>query len=115
MGCRFRFHKFVVKNIEGLFTKLDLSEKFINRKPISINSVWALLPEDLCKNCEDNIKMMPKLRTYIKSKNDFEVEPYIMSFMSRQSRSYLAQLKNGDGQINAVEEELCLICNNDTV
>ncbi len=46
-------------------TKLDLSEKFINRQPVSINSVWVLLHEYFCNNWEDNIKMMPKLRTYI--------------------------------------------------
>ncbi len=68
--------------------------------------------------------MMPKLRTYIKFKNVFEGEPYVLSFMSRQHRSYLAQLRNGilplqlvvGRWINkAVEELLCLICNNGTV
>ncbi len=39
--------------------------------------------------------MMPKLRTYIKFKKFFEVEPNVLSFMSRQHRSYLAQLRNG--------------------
>ncbi len=39
--------------------------------------------------------MMAKLITYIKFKKVFEVEPYILSFMSRQCRSYLAQLRNG--------------------
>ncbi len=53
------------KDIEGLFTKLDLSEKFINRQPVYINSVWALLLKEFCRNWEDNVKMMPKLRTYI--------------------------------------------------
>ncbi len=90
-----RFHKFLVKNIEDLFTKLDLPAKFINQQPVSINSVWALLHEDFCKNWEDNIKIMPNLRTYIKFKNVFEIEPYVLSFMSRQHRSYLAQLRNG--------------------
>ncbi len=101
------------KNIEGLFAKLDLSEKFINWQPVSINSVWALLHEDFCKNWEDNIKMMPKLRTYIKFKNVFEVEPYDLSFMSRQYRSYLAELRNGilllqlevDGQIKLLKND----------
>ncbi len=64
--------------------------------------------------------MMPKLRTYIKFKNVFEV----LSLKSRQHRSYLAQLRNGilplqlvvGRWINkAVEERLCLICNNGTV
>ncbi len=82
------------KHIESLFTKLDLSAKFINWQPVSINSVWAFLHEDLCKKLEDNIKMMPKLRTYIKFKKVFEVEPYVLSFMSRQRRSYLVQFRN---------------------
>ncbi len=41
------------------------------------------------------IKMMPKLRTYIKFKKVFEFEPYVLSFMSIQRRSYLAELRNG--------------------
>ncbi len=107
-----------------MFTKLDSSEKFINRQPVSINSVWASLHEDFCKKWKDNIKMIPKLRTYIKFKNVFEVEPCVLSFMSRQRRSYLAQLRNGiltlqlevGRWINkAVEGRLCLICNNGTV
>ncbi len=112
------------KYIESLFTKIDLSEKFINRQPVSINSVWALLYEDFCKNWEHNIKMMPTLWTYIKFQKVFEVEPYVLSFMRRQRRSYLAHLRNGilplqlevGRWINkAVEEQLCLICNNGTV
>ncbi len=68
--------------------------------------------------------MMPKLRTYIKFKIVFEVEPYVLSFMSRQSRSYLPQLRNGilplqlevGRWINkTAEESFCLICNNGTV
>ncbi len=78
-----------------MFTKLDLSEKFINWQLVSINSVWPLLHEDFCKNWEDNIKMMSKLRTYIKFKKVFEVEPYVLSFMGRKRRSYLAQLRTG--------------------
>ncbi len=67
---------------------------------------------------------MPILRTYIIFRKVFEVEPYVLSFMSRQRRSYLAQLRNGilalqlevGRWINkAVEEWLCLICNNGTV
>ncbi len=106
MGCRFRFHKFLVKQYRKFVAKLDFSEKFINRQPV-------LLYADFCKNWEDNIKMMPKLRTHIKFKNVFEVGPYVLSFMSRQRRSYLAQLGNGilllplevDKWINKVVEE----------
>ncbi len=68
--------------------------------------------------------MMPRLRTHIKFKNVFELEPYVLSLLSRQRRSYLAQLRNdilplhlkvGRWINKAVEERLCLICNNGTV
>ncbi len=53
-----------LKDIECLFTKLDLSEKIIHQQPVSINRVWALLHANLCRNWENNIKMMPKSRGY---------------------------------------------------
>ncbi len=68
--------------------------------------------------------MMPKLRTYIKLMKVFEVERYVLLFMSRQRRSYLAQLRNsilplqlefGRWINKAIEERLCLICNNGTL
>ncbi len=68
--------------------------------------------------------MMPKLRTYIKFKKVFEVETYVLSFMSRKCRSYLTQLRNsilplqlevGRWKNKVVEEQHCLICNNGTV
>ncbi len=86
--------------------------------------MWASLYEDFCQNWADNIKMIPKLRTYTKFKNVFEVEPFVLSFMSRQCRSYFALLRNGilplqlevGRWINKpVEEGLSSICNNGTV
>ncbi len=68
--------------------------------------------------------MMPKLRTYIKFKNVFEVEPYVLSFMSRERRLYLAQLRNGILPLQLevgrwtnkpVEERIYLICHNGTI
>ncbi len=38
---------------------------------------------------------MHKLRIYVKFKKYFEVEPYILSFMNRKRRSYLAQFRSG--------------------
>jgi len=109
------------KDMESLFSKLDLSDKFLNRQLISINSVWALLHEHFCKNWKEKVNNMPKLRTYTKFKNVYEIEPYVLSFMSRQRRSYLAQLRTGILPLQLevgrwtnkpVEERLCLICNN---
>ncbi len=37
----------------------------------------------------------PKLCTYVKFKTCFKIEDHVMSFMSHQQRSYLAQLSSG--------------------
>ncbi len=42
------------------------------------------LHEDFCKNWEDNIKIMPKLRSYIKFKKVFEVEPYVLNELTSE-------------------------------
>ncbi len=100
--------------------KLNINDNFHNRKPVSINSVWALLYENSCNNWEENIFKIPKLRIYVKFKKRFEVEPYILSFMNHKIRSYLAQFRSGilPLQIEVgrwanknVEERLCLVCN----
>ncbi len=62
--------------------KINMNDNFDNRKPVSINSVWALLHETTCTNWEENIFKMPKLRTYVKFKKRFEVEPYILIYES---------------------------------
>ncbi len=64
--------------------QLNMNDNFDNRKPASI--VWALLHEQICKNWEENILKMPKLRTYVMFKKCFEVEPYILSFMNRKKK-----------------------------
>ncbi len=38
---------------------------------------------------------MHKLRTYVKFKKYFEVESFILSFMSRKRRSYLTEFRSG--------------------
>ncbi len=81
--------------MKEVLNKLNMNDNFDNRKPVSINSVWALLHEKTCKNWEENIFKMPKVRIYVKFKQRFEVEPYILSFMNRKTRSYLVQFRSG--------------------
>ncbi len=61
-------------NMKLVLYKLNMNETFDNRKSVSINSVWALLHEIICKDWEENIFKMPKLRTYVKFKKHFEVK-----------------------------------------
>ncbi len=73
-------------NMKEVLYKLNMNDNFDNRKHVSTNSVWALLHEKTCKNWEENIFIMPKLRTYVMFKKRFEVEPYILSFMNRKKK-----------------------------
>ncbi len=104
-------------NMKEVLYKLNMNNSFDNREPVSINSVWALLHEIICKTLGRNI---PKLRTYVKFEKHFEVEPYIFSFMSCKRRSYLAQFRSGIQRLQIevgmqantnVEERLCLVYN----
>ncbi len=85
---------------------------------------WLYYMKIVARIVKITLEWCQKLRTYMKVKNVVKVEQYVLSFISRQCRSYLAQLRNGilplqlevDRWINkTVEEWLCLICNNDTV
>ena len=61
----------------------------------------------------------PKLRTYVQIKDIFEPEPYVLSNISRQRRSLLAQIRLGilpikieTGRFRSlpVEQRLCELC-----
>lgn len=67
---------------------------------------------------------MPKLRTYITFKTDYETENYVKSYMSKQERSFLAQLRCGvlplrveTGRYNGLrpEQRTCQICDSGEV
>ncbi len=61
-------------NMKEVLHKLNMNDNFDNRKPVSINSGWALLHDKICKKWEENIFKMPKLRTYVKFKKCFIYE-----------------------------------------
>ncbi len=66
-------------NMKDVLYKLYMNDNFDNEEPVSVNSIWDLLHEIICKDWEENIFKMPKLRTYVTFKKHFEVEPYILS------------------------------------
>ncbi len=107
-------------SMKEVLYKLNMNDNFDNREPVSIYSICALLHEIVCKNGEGNIFKIPKLRAYVTFNKHFEVEPYILSFMSRKRRSYPAQFRSGILPLQVevgrwanknLEERLCLVCN----
>ncbi len=68
--------------------KLNMNDNFDNWEPVSNNSIRAFIHEICCKYLEENIHKMRKLKANVKFKKHFEVQTYILSFMSYKRRSY---------------------------
>ncbi len=82
-------------------------------------NVWVLLHELQCKQWLDEITRKPKLSIYVTFKNSYEVEPYALSFMNRNHRSYLAQYRCGILPLSTetgmwasihLEDRICKMC-----
>jgi hypothetical protein len=106
-------------NIKSIFDDIDYQNVFISRSQIYVNSCWALLHELHCKQWSDEISRKPKLRTYVTFKHLYQVEPYVISFMNRKHRSYLAQyrcgilplsIETGRWRNIPLEDRICKVC-----
>ena len=91
---------------------------------VSIQYCKDKFHEMQCKTWEESVRQKPKLRTYITYKKAFIVEPYVLSFMNRKKRSYLAQYRCGILPLEVetgrwinkpVEERTCKICKDGSV
>ncbi len=74
---------------------MDLSRAFNTRNIVCTRAAWSSLYEIYCNQWQHNVLDKSKLRTYVNFKVSYNVEDYVMSFMSRAQRSYLAQLRCG--------------------
>ncbi len=79
----------------SIFNDIDCQNEFISKSQVSINSYWALLHDLQYNEWLDEITRKPKLCTYVTFKNSYEVEPYVLSFINRKHRLYLAQYHCG--------------------
>ena len=111
-------------NVKHIFEILELSNVYEQKSTCNL---------DLCKDklflvAEQEWKIAinskPKLRTYIKFKKNFHIEPYIKITTNRYERSLLAKLRCGilqlhieTGRFNQtkLEDRKCNICNNNEV
>ena len=93
---------------------------FNNFQIVNILSAWSMLHEKHCLEWKQEIDNKPKLRTYRIFKNNFEAEPYVISFLSRGTRSCIAQFRCGilplaieTGRWSGLQYDnrICKICN----
>jgi hypothetical protein len=102
-------------NLENVYTNcikcdMDIFSQKLNE---IIQSKWS---NEICNK--------PKLRTYIKYKETICVEPYIVNFSNRLSRSLVAQFRFGilplqleTGRYSniSIEERLCTLCDTNSI
>ena len=107
-------------NVKDIMYNINLRSNFDNRECVNLTSCWALLHEKYCNTWKHEIEHKPKLRTYKCFKEKYEVESYILSFMSKKQRSYLAQLRCGILPLELetgrwygtkCEDRKCKVCN----
>ncbi len=86
--------------------------------------MWSSLHEIYCNQWQQDVLDKHKLRTYVNFKLSYNVEDYVMSFMSPAQRSYLAQLRcgilplhiqTGICQGTQLDKRTCKVCNSNSV
>ncbi len=102
-----------------MFNSLYIFTPFEPVLQVSINNCWALFHEIQCIQWWVNIARKPKFRTYVTFKDTNEVKRYVLSFMNRKHRSYLAQyrcgilpleIETGRWQNKTMEKRICKVC-----
>ena len=83
------------KEIENVFTQLNLDEYFIHKRVCSLDSALNQIQIFSSEKRVEELASKPKLRTYVTYKTEFGLESYISSNMSRQRRSLMAQFRLG--------------------
>ncbi len=69
---------------------MDLSRSFDTRNIVCTRAAWSSLHEIYCNQWQKYVLDKPKLRTYINFKVSYNVEDYVMSFMSRAQKVILS-------------------------
>ena len=107
-----------------ILTEIGLVNVFETMLPVSIEYCKTKCKELQCNEWKSVVESKPKLRTYKTFKHQFETEPYVISFMNRKCRSFLAQYRSGILPIELetgrwinkpVENRLCKLCHTDRI
>ena len=107
------------RNTKSILDSLDKSEFWTNRRIVNLDDA----KNDLLKMYEEawieELKTKPKLRTYVKFKEEFRVEPFLTANIPKWKRSLLSQICCGtlglrieSGRFNKtpLEHRICQLC-----
>ena len=105
--------------IKFIFDKLGLAVQFYNMQRCDINMHEKLLFRNYSNDWTNKTRDISKLRTYITFKTEYNTEDYVKAYLSKQERSFLAQLRCGvlplrieTGRFSGLkpEERVCQLC-----
>ena len=82
-------------DIKKILNSIGLGDSFDNCDPIDIMHARDELHELQCISWSNEVQNIPKLRTYIKFKQDYAREHYVVAINNRGHRSALAQFRCG--------------------
>ncbi len=108
-------------DFNSMLQSINMPEIFVNRTNCDITVL-----SNKCITLQENewqsaLPSKPKLRTYVKFKDNFQTEEYVKFCYSRKQRSLLAQLRlgilplhieTGRYRNKTVEERICELCRN---
>ena len=104
----------------NILESVNKSHYIIEGKEIDLTDIKFELFDLMHEEWSNTVGYKPKLRNYVKFKQNINVEEYVISNISRSQRSLLAQLRMGILPLNIetgryiqkeLIERLCLLCN----
>ena len=112
------------ERIKSVFEMLDLLPVYENKEICDIVFCTERMFEIFNKECQEDIRKKPKLRTYKLFKKDCNVAEYIKSCLNKSERSLLAKFRCGILQLRIetgrfdqtkVEDRICELCDDDLI
>ena len=116
-------------NILSILTEVNCSHIYEQKQVCNVGNIHERILLNHNQKWSQNVKNKPKLRSYIKFKSEYEVEPYLKLNLVKWERSILAQfrmgvlplyietgryknIRNADGTIRKLkpEERICTLC-----
>ena len=104
---------------KSILEKIDCSENFDNNTTIDLKLAATKLRNIMSLQWKEELNAKPKLRTYVKFKENYGTESYVKFCMNRTERSLIAQIRSGTLPINIevgrfrqidIENRLCSFC-----
>lgn len=105
--------------IEQLCEDYNILSHFEEHRIIDLKDIQGKAMTDFVNNWKNDVSVKPKLRTYKEFKHSYGVEQYVKSFLPKNRRSLVAQLRlsilplrieTGRYSNEAVESRLCQLC-----